>query len=313
MAKKDIVRYDNELNQVSFRKWNSLESDLFFSIVSKMQGKGTSTVTFDTDELKKLVDFAAKNGKRWESLLTSVSQKVGALTYVEQTGRKIRVMALFSMFEIDLDSRTLTVEVSRHYEYVVNKLQANFTQFELEEFGQLRSTYSKALYRLLKQWRHVGKREFTMAEFRAYLGIPKSYDGKAISKRVIAPIEAELPRFFRGLSVEVVRARKAGRPIVGYEFTWQAEPKPEGKWVENRFEKPRREGEKAVRERRARDAAERRQEAQKRAEERRERDARSAETAARIAAARAAHGGSMFAGSPGWRPVEGAEDVPLFD
>lgn len=310
MAKKDIVRYDNELNQISFRQWSSLESDLFFGILNKMQGKGTDTVVFDTDELARFIDFAAKNGKRWEKLLTSVSQKVGSMTYVEREKRRITVMALFQTFVIDLDARTLTVEVSRHYEYIINKLQANFTQFELEEFGQIRSTYAKAMYRLLKQWRTVGRREFTTEAFRAYLGIPKSYDARKITVKVLTPIKDELSRYFQELTVETVRARKAGRPITGYVFTWKPEPKPDDRWVEGKYEKmpPRPESEKSRRARRSAEAAERGEEMRQKERERVERERLAEENGKALAEARKRHGGSMFAGSAGYR----AEDVPLF-
>ena len=59
-------------------------------------------------------------------------------------------MNLFAYFEADIISKTIEVEVSSKFEYVVNKLLTNFTQYELEEFTNIRSTYAKTLYRLLK-------------------------------------------------------------------------------------------------------------------------------------------------------------------
>lgn len=235
MSKKDIVRYDNELNQISFRDWNGLEQDLFFAILMKMQGKGTQEVVFDTEDLRDFIDFAGKNGKRWETVLTRAATKVLRLVYIEVTDHTIEGMALFNRFKLDLDNRTLTVKVSEHYEYVINKLQAQFTQFELEEFGQLRSTYAKTMYRLLKQWRLVGRREFSSEEFRAYLGVPKSYDANLITRKAIKPIMAELPAYFDGLALETKHGRGRGHPIIGYVFTWQAE-KPGGKrWTEDQY------------------------------------------------------------------------------
>lgn len=311
---KGVLRYDNELNQISFRQWSSLESDLFMAILTKMQGKGTDRCVFDTDDLRDFIDFAATRNQRWEHLLTSVSQKVGSMTYVEQTDRKIRVMALFQLFEIDIDARTLTVEVSRFYEYIINKISANFTQIELEEFASLRSTYAKAMYRLLKQWRLVGKREFGSDEFRAYLGIPKSYDAKKITVKVLAPIQEELAQYFQGLEVETLRSPRRGRPITGYRFTWQAEARSDKQWVEGKFEKlPHRpESEKAKRARRSREAVERTEQMRRTATDRVEREQRAKENAAVLAEERERHGGSMFAGSKGYKPDGRAEDVPLF-
>jgi plasmid replication initiation protein len=235
MGKKDIVRYDNELNQISFRNWNGLEQNLFFAVMAKMQGKGLDTVTFSTDDLRDFIDFAGKNGKRWSDVLTNVGRKVAQLVYVDSTPEEIRIMALFQTFVINLTERTMTVKVSENYEYVINKLQAKFTQFELEEFGQLRSTYAKTMYRLLKQWRTVGRREFSSEEFRAYLGVPKSYDGRKITQKVLKPIMAELPAYFDGLALETKHGRGRGHPITGYVFAWKSE-KPAGRqWVEGQY------------------------------------------------------------------------------
>lgn len=318
MGKKDVVRYDNELNQVSFRQWSGLEQDLFFAVLSKMQGRSTDTVAFSTDELRDFIDFAGKSGRRWEEVLTSAASKVmSKMYYIERTERKIRVMALFQMFELDLVKQTLTVQVSMNYEYIINKLQANFTQFELEEFANLRSTYAKSLYRLLKQWRTVGRREFTVEEFRAYMGVPKSYTVKKITQKVIEPIKQEMPTYFKDFTVETVRSRRRGRPITGYVFTWKPEPKPTEPWQEGKFDGMKRpESETAKARRRAVEAAERAEERQAKAAEQIEAERRRRENLESLAEKRKQHGGSMFAGKTGYvgdrGTKTGRQDAPLF-
>ena len=311
-GRKDVVRYDNELNQVSFRGWNSLEQDIFFGVLSRVRDKGTREVVFDTDDLRDLIDFAGKSGKRWEQVLSKAAKKVIGLVYIEQTKSSIEGMTLFERFRLDIDERRLTVQVSDRFEYVVNKLRANFTQFELEEFGSLRSTYAKALYRLLKQWRTVGSREFELDEFRAYLGVPKSYNADLISRKVLAPSKAELPAVFEGFAVESLRSKRRGRPVVGYRFTWKPEPASSGPWREGAFDalpaKP--EGRAGAAKRRAREAAERAEALTMAETERIERERRAKENAKALEAERAKRGGSMFIGSDSYRPVE---EVPLFD
>lgn len=315
-GRNGVVRYDNELNQISFRGWNSLEQDIFFGVLSRMRDKGVREVVFDTDDLRDLIDFAGKSGKRWEQVLAKAAKKVIGLVYIEQTKSSIEGMTLFERFRLDIEERRLTVQVSDRFEYVINKLRANFTQFELEEFSSLRSTYAKALYRLLKQWRTVGSREFELDEFRTYLGIPKSYDSRKIRQKVLEPIMAELPAVFEGFAVEPLRSKRRGRPVVGYRFTWKPEPASSGPWREGAFDalpaKP--EGRAGAAKRRARAAAERAERAE-RAEaltmaetERIERERRARENAEALEAERARHGGSMFIGSDGYRP---AEEHPL--
>ena len=309
-GRKGVVRYDNELNQVSFRGWNSLEQDIFFGVLSRMRDKGTREVVFDTDDLRDLIDFAGKNGKRWEQELAKAAKKVIGLVYIEQTKSSIEGMTLFERFRLDIDERRLTVQVSDRFEYVVNKLRANFTQFELEEFGSLRSTYAKAMYRLLKQWRTVGSREFDLDEFRAYLGVPKSYNMSLMNRKVLAPIKAELPSVFEGFTVEPLRSKRRGRPVVGYRFTWKPEASPGNPWREGAFDalpaKP--EGRAGAAKRRARETAERAEALTVAETERIERERRAKENAKALEAERAKRGGSMFIGSDGYRP---AEEHPL--
>lgn len=235
---KEIVRFDNELNQVSFRGWSGLEQDLFFGVLAKMQGKGTQEVVFDTDDLRNLIDYAGKDHKRWDQILTGAAKHVMQLIYVERTPHEVAVMALFQTFRVNLDDCTMTVRVSDNYEYIINKLRAKFTQFELAEFAQIRSTYAKTAYRLLKQWRTVGRYEMPVADLRAYFGVPKSYDSYKIRSKVLRPIMEELPAYFAELQVTPVRARKRGRPITGYIFTWAPEAAGGDGWVDGKYGKP---------------------------------------------------------------------------
>lgn len=99
-------------------------------------------------------------------------------------------------------NRTLEVGLSPKFEYIVNKLEANFTQYELEEFTTIRSTYAKTAYRLLKQWRTIGKKEFPIEEFKNLMDMPRSYKSSEIDRAVIKPILKELSQYFVGLKVK---------------------------------------------------------------------------------------------------------------
>ncbi len=80
------------------------------------------------------------------------------LLYKEINENSFKIMALFTYFEYKGDEKTLEVEVTSKFEYIVNKLTANFTVYELAEFTSLKSTYAKTMYRILKQWKSLGKK-----------------------------------------------------------------------------------------------------------------------------------------------------------
>ena len=224
------------------RKWTVEEMDFFFAIIAKVREKGTETIAFDTDELKKLSRFSDKHKLRWEQTMENVVKKLSELSYVEKTSQKIKVMALFQFFEIDIEKKQIEIEVTKRFEYVLNKLQANFTIWELAEFTKIRSTYAKTMYRLIKQWRTIGKKEYALEELKQLLTIPKSYAISDIDKVVMSPIKKELSHYFKGFNIKKIKSNKKGNPVTGYEFTWQAEQT--GTWEDDKFNPEKKRGQR---------------------------------------------------------------------
>lgn len=238
----EIVKHHNDLNTVIMRKWTAEEMNFFFAIITKVRDEGTRLMKFDTDELRYLAskDFHLD---RWSQTMKSVADKVVDLKYYERTEHSYAVMNLFSYFRVDEKECIVEVEVSSKFEYVINKLEAQFTQYELAEFTNIRSTYAKTAYRLLKQWRTVGRKEFKIDEFKLLLDMPSSYKSSEIDRAVIAPILKQLSPYFKDLKVKKIKSKKRGNPVLGYEFTWEKEVT--GTYEQGKFDKPKPEPKKA--------------------------------------------------------------------
>lgn len=237
----EVVKYHNDLNSVSFRSWSAEEMNLFFTVIAKIRDNGIETIILGTDELKELTQFADKHHKRWEEVMVKAGKKVMNLQYYETTGRNFSIMNLFQEFTVNPDEQTIVVSATARFEYIINKIQANFTTYELEEFVNLQSTYSKTAYRLLKQWRTVGKKEFKIETFKRMMDMPDYYKPSEIDRLVLKPIMKELPQFFKGLKVKKVKSNKRGNPVLAYEFTWSKEQTEE--WVDGKYDKkPNRSG-----------------------------------------------------------------------
>lgn len=231
----EVIKYHNDLNTVIMRKWTAEEMNFFFAIIAKARNQGVKELHFNTDEIKKLVNFTQKDEKRWKEAMKSTARKVTQLTYFEDDGKKFKVMPLFSLFEVDYEEKTVKVEVSKHFEYILNRLEVQFTQYELEEFTNIRSTYAKTMYRLLKQWRTVGKKEYGVNELRVFLDVPESYSNGEVTRRVLEPIQKELSNYFLNFKYKVIKSNKRGNPVLGYEFTWKAEKT--GEWEDDKYKK----------------------------------------------------------------------------
>lgn len=146
-------------------------------------------------------------------------------------------MTLFELLEVDLEKRIVEVKVSSNFDYILNKLETQFTRYELEEFTSIRSTYAKTMYRLLKQWRTVGKKEFAIDDLKRILDMPSSYKSSEIDRAVIKPIKEQLSPYFVDLKVKKIKSNKRGNPVLGYEFTWKKEVTEA--YDPNKYDKPK--------------------------------------------------------------------------
>lgn len=234
MKKEELVKYHNDLNSLSMRNWSAEEMDLFFSVITKIRDKGTTLVTLDVDELKVLTGTETRNSY-WFNMLDEFSEKAIQLHYREQTKHSKAIYNLFGSFKFNLADRSLRVSVTNDFEYIVNKLTANFTVYELAEFTSLKSTYAKTMYRILKQWKSLGEKEFKIEQFRELLDIPKSYTANNISQRVINPIQKELPQYFDNLKVKAIKRNTKGTPVIAYKFTWEPQNPSQIKYVPGKY------------------------------------------------------------------------------
>ena len=232
----EVVKYHNDLNAVSMSGWTSAEMNIFFGIVAKVYNQGTKEVVLNVDDLKEITDTKNnKNPKRWDEAVESVAGKIATLRYTYRDADSIEIMNLFAKFKIDLKSKELKVSITDYFQYIVNQLSSQFTSWELAEFTSLKSSYSKTMYRLLKQWRTVGKKRFKLDEFRVLFDVPESYVTGMIKKRIIDNSINELSPYFKGLTCKVLKENRKGTPVVGYEFTW--EPEQTNKFNPNKFKK----------------------------------------------------------------------------
>ena len=238
----EIVKYHNDLNTVVMRKWTAEEMNFFFAIISDIRDKGTEKLTFGKTQLIEMTRYKLEHNKRFYDTIENLADNITKLRYVERTSNSLSYMSLFECFDLswsdDLSEMEVVVQVSGKFEYIVNRLldtqvdengnpvkTKGFTMYELAEFTQIKSTYAKTMYRLLKQWRTIGRRELKIEEFKTLLDAPKTYKSSHIDRLIIKPIMKELPAFFKDLKVKKVKAKTKGNPVKSYIFTWT----PEGK------------------------------------------------------------------------------------
>ena len=214
----EIIKYHNDMNKVNFSGFNEKELNIFFSLILLAKDKGTNELSIPFSELRKLSNDDGKNRDRFIKSMVNTHSKLIQLFYKIETESSITMFTLFNRFEINLNENILNVKINKDFAFLLNDLVANFTKFDLIEFTSLKSTYSKNLFKVLKQWENKKEKEFSLDEFKALLGITGKYEKmSALDTYVLGQLRKELPEFFPNLKIEKI---KTGRAVTALKFTW---------------------------------------------------------------------------------------------
>lgn len=224
----EIVKYHHELNTIPLRKFSPVEMNLFFSIISRLRDKGDQTVRFSFEQLKDLSDYKATANARFVDDLKSTYEKILSLRFGRrsESGLSVEMFVMFTRFKIngDVDEPYVDIQLFEDALPLLNGLD-EWVRYSLQQFNDLQSSYSKTMFRLLKQFRTTGYAYFSKEDFNELLDIPKSYRESDVNKKVLKPIKEELTPLFRGLTIKKKYGKGRGKPVIGYQFSFKAEHK----------------------------------------------------------------------------------------
>lgn len=248
---KEIIKFGNDLNQVSLGDLSELEQNIFFKMLYKLQQNDLKPLIFTPAEVSK---FTNKNltlrelTQVCESLRSSMLKKdFTQITSYEKDGEEyirkdyvnlFKVLSVVSKRNGDLEQ--LEVELNEHFEFLLSRLKANFTLMELGEFITIHSRYTKIIFRLLCQYRSTGLARFSWEEFKEQLAIPPTYRMCDIDVRILKPAIKELT-WEMAKGADFIKQNesnnsgpcfpnlqykklKKGRVVTTIEFTWDVSP-----------------------------------------------------------------------------------------
>ncbi|MGM0183533.1 hypothetical protein IGK74_002499 [Enterococcus sp. AZ150] len=224
----EIVKYHSELNTIPLRKFTPVEMNLFFSIVSRMRDKKDEKVRFTFEQLKDLSNYKATANIRFIDDLESTYDKLMDLRFGRRSsdGLQRERFVLFSRFKIDGKAEIPFAEIQIYEEAIplLNNLE-EWTRYSLQQFNELQSSYSKTMFRLLKQFRTKGFAYFSKEDLHELLDVPKSYRESDVNKKIFTPIRQELTAIFLGLTITKKYGKGRGKPVIGYQFSFKPEIK----------------------------------------------------------------------------------------
>lgn len=220
--KKELVVYKNEFNKISLKNFTASEMDLLFSIMSQMRNKNVDEVEFDFGRLKELSKYNKENAiSSFVKDLEATYDKLIQINVKLGDSKEFTKFVFFTKYSISTENQTVKIRVNDEFSSLINQLTGNFTKLELDEITSLKSTYSKTIYRLLKQYRSTGYATFYIDEFREIADIPESYLMGNITQRVIKPAIKELRnlKYFKNLNYNTIKGKgKNKRKVERIEF-----------------------------------------------------------------------------------------------
>lgn len=244
MAKGRLVVMDNDLLRASY-KLELTEQRLVASLVSRIESsisevrnfktgvvvQGRDGQELDSREIYSIGvgDFAREWGippsDARKDLLKATNVLFKREFTVKITDKKTRKFHWVQMVEYDREADTIGVRWTEDIIPYISQLACRFTKIPLEEYVELRSTYSWRLKDImLSRAGEVRKKdvEFGVKELMQMLCVPESrLSFGALNAKVIKPAVKELVK--SGMKELKVEYRKKGREVIGVVFNWETE------------------------------------------------------------------------------------------
>ena len=200
-----LVVYNHDLNDANIGMLSPIEQNAFFYACAKVRNMEGVDIIVSFDEYRKAIKFPARKSDK--DMIASFDKVSDALKYFEFRNKLysygFEKGSIFTYFKADPNAKTITIRVNDRYLYLFNKLEEEgfYTRFDYENFAEIPSKHGKTLFRLLSQWKSVGKTPVYKLEYIKFLTGTEKYRDRDVRDKVIAPAVEECKKFFKNLKI----------------------------------------------------------------------------------------------------------------
>lgn len=201
------VKYNNDLNAMPMPKFNGRHLDLFYSILAYTNDNNKNSLSLLNfwNPKKRQIEIPITQfvkicrADKWNRNFIEVVNEIETFlelivdyTISYETPRAKYHFVCFEEAKWDKFNQTIRVTFQqRFYDMVVN-YKLGYTKYELAEFTDLTSIYTKRLYAHLKQFRQEGWWLVKWDDFKMRMQIPNTYKSSDIDKQVLKQAIKEL-------------------------------------------------------------------------------------------------------------------------
>lgn len=218
---KNEVSLSNDFNRLTLGSLSPSQLNILMVVAIEIRIKDSSDLSLPAIYVRGIAQLKhAKTNDRLKSIIDDMHDKL-TKNVGHYEGNRFVSDILFDSFNYDLQSSSLIVKVNADYKYIFTEHTTNFTKFELDKYCQLRSKYTKNLYRLCMQYNHNNKWAiFRIDQLRQLLGCPDNYSNSEFLKEIVRPVLNELNTIMDDIRVEKNILRKRGAPVSTIKFMW---------------------------------------------------------------------------------------------
>jgi len=235
--KQKIVVQHNQLLQSTYRM-GLTEQRILRTCVSSIQRNKTNSRKFiiDVNDYNKI--FGTNEGSKSLKLAASklMQRSVTIDEPIEIDGRIWKDGGFFNFVSSAFFNGTeMKITLTEEIMAFLENMAGNHTNYVLNDIAQLKSQYSIRFYELFKQHLDLGTRRLEVAEIRKMFNLDEKYKKTGDFRRRI--IEGAIDDINKNSPMNVsFKAKKRGRSIVAYEFTFtmirtQARKSKKDEWI----------------------------------------------------------------------------------
>ena len=220
----ELVIIHNDFNKEVIMGLTPREHDLLFLVLAKIKNKKIEEVNISFEQIRNLLNAKDLKPNELVSLSNSLWTKIKAVDYVLYAfGAPSGGVTLFSVWGINEVTQELVVQINPHLNHFTNSFKGgSYSSLSYHEFQETDDKYGKNLFRILSQWKRIGKVKMSLEDLEYFLDVPKSYKNKPyiFNEKVLKPAMASCMKAslsFKDLSVTKI---KTGRKITGYLFSF---------------------------------------------------------------------------------------------
>ncbi|WP_158413541.1 replication initiation protein [Gracilibacillus boraciitolerans] len=165
------------------------------------------TVSFD---VKEFMRAGGLKGNAYHKKIEIIGDELSGKRIKIQNDQKIGWFPWLS--SLVYDNGTIYLSFNTLIKDLLLELEGQFTKYNYQYIGDMRSSYSIRLYELLKQYAPIGKRRFDLLVLKKMLGVDGKYKGYGqFKQRVLNQAKKELDR--KGKLIFSFEEIKQGRQV----------------------------------------------------------------------------------------------------